>query len=70
MGITPLQFKQLQERAAGKRRTTSPVLEVTPADVNHKPMNEGEAWERVQVVRVAEQIRKGAATRSMNGLDH
>jgi len=27
MGITPLQFKQLQERAAGKRRTTAPVFE-------------------------------------------
>lgn len=28
------------------------VLEVVPADVNHKPMDEGEAWERVQVVKV------------------
>lgn len=28
------------------------VLEVVPADVNHKPMHEGEAWERVQVVKV------------------
>src|SRR6266404_3145099 len=27
MGITPLQFKQLQERAARKRRTTAPVFE-------------------------------------------
>src|SRR5712664_1282347 len=31
MGITPLQFKQLQERAAGKRRTAAPVFERTNA---------------------------------------
>src|SRR5258708_2130756 len=36
MGITPLQFKQLQERAAGKRRTASAVLEVTPAGARHQ----------------------------------
>lgn len=29
------------------------VLEVVPADVNHKPMDEGEAWNRVQVVKAA-----------------
>jgi crossover junction endodeoxyribonuclease RuvC len=31
MGITPLQFKQLQERTTGKRRTASPVFERTNA---------------------------------------
>jgi ribosome modulation factor len=29
------------------------VLEVVPADVNHKPMNDGDAWDRVQIVKVA-----------------
>jgi crossover junction endodeoxyribonuclease RuvC len=31
MGITPLQFRQLQERAAGKRRAAAPVFERTTA---------------------------------------
>jgi len=31
MGITPLQFKQMQERAAGTRRTAAPVFERTNA---------------------------------------
>ncbi len=30
MGITPQQFKQMQDRVAGPRRSVSPVLEATP----------------------------------------
>jgi len=42
------------------------VLEVVPADVNHKPMDEGDAWERVQIVKVV----RGCFTDAKAALPH